>query len=114
MNDYTITTTNKPLYRTIKECHEELLRRDKYCKISMGYIRTLCRQGKVEYIANGSKSIVNLNHLLAYFGFSDTQAEHKETPPMTTGKSNARHIVLGEIKCESLIPTGDFRLWINQ
>lgn len=65
----------KPLYRTIQECHDELLRRDKDCKISVNFIRTLCRQNKIEYLANGAKSIVNLTSLLAFLGFSEVETQ---------------------------------------
>lgn len=73
--------TKKTRYRTIQECHEELLRIDEHCKISVYCIRLLCKENKIEYIPVGSKKIVNLDSLLAYLGMSDTPAQTAEQPP---------------------------------
>ena len=95
--------TIKPRYRTIQECHDELLRIDSGCKISLRFIRDLCKENKIECFANGTKSIVNLDNLLAYIGFQDA------TPPTEQSHSNPDKpkkyagIELGLIPCERII-----------
>lgn len=61
-------TENKkiPRYRTIGECVAEIKKIDRDTAVTAYYIRTLCRDGEILHFMNGSKSLVNLDYLLAY------------------------------------------------
>lgn len=53
--------------RTIRQCYEQVKALDKDSAITIYFIRTLCSQGKVEYINAGKKILINLDSLLNLF-----------------------------------------------
>ncbi len=55
-----------PRFRTIKQCLVEIKRMDEGSQLSEWFIRSLCRNHRVQYIASGNKSLVNFDNLLAY------------------------------------------------
>lgn len=64
---------NLPRYRTIKGCLEEIKKLDNSTAISEWFIRQLCKTNKVDYQASGNKSLVNLDSLLNFLGYTGNQ-----------------------------------------
>ena len=92
-----------PRYRTIKECHEELLRIDESCKITVYCIRTLCKKHLIDYIPSGSKIIVNLDNLLAYLGMSNQPTLTGIRSTIQTSHTQYKQCLeLGNIACDRL------------
>lgn len=60
-------------YRTIKECLVEIKKIDRDTAITEWFIRQLCNTNKITYFKSGNKSLVNLDSLLSYLGFINTQ-----------------------------------------
>lgn len=101
---FSSNTTPKPRYRTIQECHDELVRLDKDCKISTNFIRNLCRQNKIEYFTIGVKIIINLDNLLSYLGFSSTAplTETSQTVQQAKNSKYRKCFEYGNIVCDRL------------
>ena len=59
-----------PRYRTIKGCLREIKKLDNDTVITEYYIRRLCREQKITYHLSGNKSLVSLDSLLEYLGFT--------------------------------------------
>lgn len=55
-----------PRLRTISQCVEEILKLDPDSAIKEWFIRSLCKTKKIDYVPNGTKSLVNLDSLLEY------------------------------------------------
>ena len=55
--------------RTIRQCLVEIKKLDGETAVSERLIRSLCKSGKVQYIASGTKSLVNLDDLLRFLNF---------------------------------------------
>ena len=53
-------------FRTIKQCVQEIKTIDPDTALSEWYIRALCKNGKIQYLANGTKSLVNLDSLIQF------------------------------------------------
>lgn len=53
-------------YRTIKQCLWEIRNLDSESALTEWYIRSLCKSGKIDYLANGTKSLVNLDSLFNF------------------------------------------------
>lgn len=64
-----------PRYRTIKDCLIEIKQLDKDSCITEFFIRNLCKQNKVKCYLSGKKSLVCLDSLLEYLGFSKTDTK---------------------------------------
>ena len=60
-----------PRMRTIKQCLEEIKKVDSETAISEWYIRWLCKNNKIEYLACGSKSLVNFDDLIYFLNFGN-------------------------------------------
>ena len=54
-------------FRTIKECYDYIKSIDKDTAITLYFIRTLCRQEKIDFIWSGKKILIDLYSLLNYF-----------------------------------------------
>lgn len=50
--------------RTIKQCYQHLKEQDKDSAVTLYFIRSLCANGKVDYITAGNKILVNLDSLI--------------------------------------------------
>lgn len=55
-----------PRFKTIQECLIEIKKLDKDSAISEWFIRSLCRNQLIDYLASGNKSLVNYDSLLNY------------------------------------------------
>lgn len=60
-----------PQYRTIRECVAELKKIDSGTAVTEFFVRQLCKQNKIKYIASGNKSLVSYDDLLRYLGSPD-------------------------------------------
>ena len=61
--------------RTIGKCIEYIKSLDPDTAITEWYLRTLCKNHKVEYFETGKKLLVNLDSLLSYFNFESIDKE---------------------------------------
>ena len=66
--------------RTVRQCLIEIKSVDKECAISEWFIRSLCKKNKINYIANGTKILVNLNSLINYLnnGYMEVREANEE------------------------------------
>lgn len=71
------TTATLPRYRTIRECVAELKQMDEHTAITEYFIRSLCKQNKIEYFASGNKSLVSLDSLLRFLGVTATEKSYQ-------------------------------------
>lgn len=60
-----------PKYRTIKECLNEVKKCDSDTAVSEFFIRQLCKTNKIKYFNSGNKSLVNLDSLLEFLGYTE-------------------------------------------
>ena len=66
--------------RTVQQCLIEIKSVDKDSAISEWFIRSLCKSNKINYIANGTKILVNLNSLINYLnnGYVEAKTVNQE------------------------------------
>lgn len=60
--------------RTIKQSYDFVKSQDKESAVTLYFIRTLCRQNKIEFKKAGSKILVNLGSLLSYLVAANSAA----------------------------------------
>ena len=60
-------------YRTIRQCVNEIKQADPETAISEWFVRSLCKSGKVKYLPNGTKSLVNFDSLIEFLRNGEVQ-----------------------------------------
>lgn len=56
--------------RTVKECLEYIKTLDPDTAITEWFIRTLCKDNKIQYFASGKKLLINLDNLISYINYN--------------------------------------------
>ena len=56
--------------RTVKECWEYIKTLDTDTAITEWFIRTLCKDNKIQYFASGKKLLINLDNLISYINYN--------------------------------------------